>query len=148
MCVCVVYSECVCTWKTLYEVLLQFQGSVHSFSGLFFCQTSVDLSVKTTQRYLFNTPNTLYSVPPVLSKYSEGVLTGHSPVTWVAQRWRWDEAEPPVVCARRWPKHPGCSVSPAAPAPRQGQGQGQGSGVRVRRKDRDIVFQGNRCDWC
>lgn len=41
-------------------------------------------------------------------------LTEHSPVTWAGQKWRWDEAELPVVCARRLQRHPGCSVSPAA----------------------------------
>lgn len=41
------------------------------------------------------------------------VHTGHSPVTWAEQRWRWDEAELLVACAQHWLIHPRCSVSPA-----------------------------------
>lgn len=44
------------------------------------------------------------------------LLTGRSPVTWAAQIWRWDEAEPLVVFARRWPTRLECSASPAARA--------------------------------
>lgn len=66
----------------------------------------------------------IYSVLNVKRTFT--VHTGHSPVTWAGQRWRWDEAEQLVVCAQHWLIHPGYSASPATCTPMRGRGGGGG----------------------